>query len=114
MSGARIGLVKFKAGGAQLVVLRNEQRDAGGKENWRGLIVKHAKSIADCDKPESYLVGFFVMGLFSDGSYNVGFRWDDKRSPIPRTLMPAYIEEVIRRDFISRTDAAEIAREEAQ
>jgi hypothetical protein len=59
--------------------------------------------------PSCSLVGFCVIGLFSDGAASVGLRWDKKRSPIPTALMPQYIAEVIRRDLITAPEAEEQA-----
>lgn len=108
MSAARIGRVRMKDGGADLHILRNPEPNDG--ENWRGKVVAHARKVAEYDEPGSELVGFCVIGLFSDGAASVGVRWDNKRSPIPRALMPAYVAEVIRRDLITSPEAEEQAR----
>lgn len=50
-----------------------------------------------------------VLGFFSDGSVSSGFRWNNKRSPIPRSLMPAYVAEVVRRDLVTSPEAEEVA-----
>lgn len=109
MGAARIGRIRMKDGGAEIRVLHQETADAGGEENWRGKIVEHARMIAEDSKPDAELVGFFVLGLFSDGSHSMGLRLDDDRCPIPRTLMPAYVEDIIRRDCITGPEAEGIA-----
>lgn len=108
MGLARIGKIRLKAGGAEVRILRRDTPDDDGRENWRGKIVDNARGIASYSQPDSELVGYFVMGLFSDGSSSVAFRYDPKRSPIPRALLPAYIAEVLRRDMITYGEAVEV------
>jgi hypothetical protein len=107
MAAARIGRVRLKSGGTEVRVLRNPLPNDG--ENWRGKVVQHARKVGEYDEPGSVLVGFCVIGLFSDGAASVGLRWDKKRSPIPTALMPQYIAEVIRRDLITAPEAEEQA-----
>jgi hypothetical protein len=109
MGVARIGRIRHKDGGADVRIIRQTTPDKAGEENWCGQIVKSARTIAEQGSPTSELVGFFVIGLFSDGAYSMGLRWDHDRSPIPRSLMPAYVEELIRQDLISRPDAERTA-----
>jgi hypothetical protein len=78
-----------------------------GEENWRGEIVDHARQVASYSEPGSDLVGFMVIGLFSDGSHAAGFRWDGDKSPIPRRLMPAYVAEIVREDLVTNTTIAD-------
>jgi len=99
MSGARIGRIRLKNGGAEVRLL-NRRLDPGHGENWRGEIVRAARKIGEHGEPGSDLVGFVVVGLFSDGAHSIGLRWDPDRVPIPRRLMPVYVEELVREHLI--------------
>lgn len=74
------------------------------EEGWAGTIIKHARMIASQEQEGSDLVGFLIVGVYSDGRHSAGFRWDPERSPIPRRLMPAWMEEVVREEMV--TDSA--------
>lgn len=101
----QIGRVRMKAGGAEVRVIR--QPDAAN--NLRGVIVDHARKLANMGKPGGELVGFVWIGLYGDGTSSVGCRYDPKTSPIPRALLPAYVEEVIRRDLVTAAEAEDVA-----
>lgn len=90
----RIGKIKMKAGGAEVRILPRQSRDDG--ENYKGLIVNHARMIADDDKE---MVGFVVIGIFADGTYNEGSRLD-AGAAIGRTMLPSYIAEIVRRSAL--------------
>lgn len=107
MSAARIGKIRMKAGGAEVRLIRQETQDADGSENWRGRILSSARAMADFSEPDRELVGYFVMGMFSDGSVSTGWRYDPARSPLPRALMPAYVAEVVRQDMITEPEACD-------
>jgi hypothetical protein len=108
MSAARIGKITMKNGGAEIRLIRQERKDEGGAENWQGRIVTCARNIADYSEPGSELCGFVVLGLYSDGANAIGWRYDGKRSPIPRALLPAYVAEVIRTDLVTQVEAVEV------
>ena len=108
MAAARIGRIRMKAGGAEVRVIHQERKDDSGKENWRGQIIEGARRIANFSEADSELVGYFVIGLYSDGSSSTGWRYDAKRSPIPRALMPSYVAELIRRDMVTQVEAVEV------
>lgn len=97
---ARIGKVRLKSGGAELRIFDRVAKDLGG-ENWCGKIVENARTIAGYDAEDSRLVGYFILGLFSDGSHSTAYRYDPKRSPIPRRLPPGYVTEALREDMIT-------------
>lgn len=105
MSAAKIGKVRLK-GGAELRIIDRVAKDPGG-ENWRGKIVDNARKIAGYDEEDARLVGYFIMGLYSDGTHATAFRYDAKRSPIPRRLLPGYVAEVLREDMITIPDIDE-------
>ncbi len=107
MAHARIGRVRMKSGGAEVRVFHSPVGPDG--QNWRGKIVEHARKVAEFDEPGSLLVGFCVIGLFSNGTASVGFRYDPNSSPIPRLLLPAYIAELLRRDMVTTPEAEEVA-----
>lgn len=104
----RIGKVALKGGGAELRILHQATPDPGS-ENWRGKIVSAARDIAGYSEADSDLVGYFVVGFFSDGAHSLGFRYDSTRSPIPRRLMPAYLAELIREDAVTGQKADDVA-----
>lgn len=107
MAHARIGKIRLKAGGAEVRVLRNVAADPA--DNLRGKIIGHAKMIADMGKPGSELVGFITIGLFADGKSTVGCRFDPNSSPIPKSLIPSWAAEILRRDLITSAEAEEVA-----
>ena len=92
-------------------VLHQPTPNADGEENWRGEIIRSARAVADYDGPSSELVGYLMVGFFSDGSSSIGYRWDKDRTPIPRALMPAYVAEIVRRDMITEVEAEQVACE---
>lgn len=91
MAQARIGKIRLKAGGAEVRLLRRDVRPDG--ENYQGLIIKHARMIAE-NEPD--MVGFVVVGIFADGSYDCGLRLDAD-AVIGRTMLPSYVADVLRR-----------------
>jgi hypothetical protein len=98
----------MKAGGAEVRILHTPTPNLGD-ENWRGALITNAKAVASYDEPGSQLVGYLLVGFFSDGTVSTGYRWDAARTPIPRALMPAFVEEVVRRDMITSAEADEVA-----
>lgn len=94
MSAARIGKITLKAGGAEVRVLRQALPNDG--ENYRGLLMHHARSMTE-DSEE--LIGFVVVGLYASGTYRSGIRVDPE-AVIGRTLLPAYVAEVVRRGVL--------------
>ena len=100
MAHARIGRIRFKAGGAELRVLRTPMRPGlnDRPENWNGKIVENARALAD-DKDE--IVGYVIVAVYANGSYNCATRVDNERCTIPLTLWPAYLEEVVRRELVT-------------
>jgi len=96
MAQARIGKIRLKAGGAEVRVLNRAVRSDG--ENWRGLIVRHAREIAE-HQPRQEMVGFVIVAMFSDGGYSSSSRMDADAT-IGRTLLPSYVAEVVRRDVL--------------
>lgn len=91
MSAARIGKIRLKSGGAEVRVLGRDCRPDG--ESYKGLIVQHARAIADTTDD---MVGFVVVGIFADGTHNCGFRLD-KDCVVGRTMLPSYVADVVRR-----------------
>lgn len=100
---ARIGRVRMKNGGADVLIL--PAKPNGDDEiSWRGALVRAAKMVAENDH-SGELAGYFIAGIFSDGATSTGFRYDPERCPIPRALMPAWIEEIVRRDMVTAVEA---------
>jgi hypothetical protein len=103
---ARIGRIRMKNGGADVRVLDNKMDSANG-ESWRGKVIENAKAVAAFDQEGSALVGYVLIGIYSDGQTSVGFRYDKDRCPVPRSLMPAWIAELVRRDMIVAPEASD-------
>lgn len=101
MNGGRIGKVKMKDTGFEFRVIPgvpDPETDFGAR------LLRCARSIG----LENNLTGYLVIGLTEDGGFHCGFRWDDERSPIPRTLMPSYMAEVLRRELITDLEAERV------
>lgn len=98
---ARIGRVRMKNGGADVRVI--QRQDEG--EDWRGTVIRNARTVADHATEDAPLVGYLLIGFYGDGCSSVGFRYDPERTPIPRALMPAWVEEVVRRDMLTAVEA---------
>ncbi len=104
---ARVRRVRMKSGGADVTVINSVNHDNGDGEDWRGSIVANARRAASFASAESPLVGYVVVGLFADGQSSVGWRYDAARCVVPRTLLPHWVSEVIRRDIVTGTEAAD-------
>jgi hypothetical protein len=52
-----------------------------------------------------------VIGIFASGKSSVGIYHDPDNCPIPRALMPAWIEEITRRDMIVESEARDVFNE---
>lgn len=96
--GGRIGKVRMKDTGFEFRVIggvRDPENDNGAA------MMRHARDISQW--PD--MAGSIVIGIFKDGKTSVGFRWDDAMAPIPRSLLPAWVAEIIRRDLITEIEA---------
>jgi hypothetical protein len=103
---ARIRRVRIK-GGADLHIIANAAATAGG-EDWRGAIVRNAKRVAELSTTDDPLVGYLLVGFYANGTTSVGFRLkDDEPRMIPRSLMPAWVAEIVRRDLVTQIEAEE-------
>jgi hypothetical protein len=102
---ARISRVRMKDG-ADITILPTpmDHGDPEEPENWRGAVIRCAKRVAEFDETHSRLEGFIVLGFYTDGSSSLGFRMP---THIPRCLLPGYVAEILRRDVIVATEAAE-------
>lgn len=100
MSHARIRSVTFKDGRAPLRVLHTPMRPGlhDKPENWNGKIVENSRGIAD-DPME--IVGYVIVAVYANGSYNCATRVDRDKCPIPLTLWPAYTAEVVRKELVT-------------
>jgi hypothetical protein len=103
---ARIGRIRMKNGGADVRVLDRKIDNPNG-ENWRGKVIENAKAVASYDEEGSALVGYILIGIYSDGLTSVGFRYDPEQCPVPRSLMPAWVAELVRRDMIVAPEASD-------
>lgn len=107
---AHIGRIRMKNGGADVRVLNRDPVNPDG-ENWRGKIIENARVIAAFDEPGSELVGYLMIGIFTDGKTSLGFRHDKERCPIPLSLMPSWVAELVRRDMIVEREARDTFNE---
>jgi hypothetical protein len=106
-NAGRIGKVRMKATGFEFRVIPgadDPESDIGAS------MIRHARSIAQWQG----LAGAIVIGVFEDGRNSVGFRWDDARSPLPRSVMPTWIAEIVRREMITAPEAGEVFNENFQ
>lgn len=101
---ARIGRIRMKNGGADVHVIDRNPVNPEAEE-WRGKIVSHARMIAEMASEDDPMTGYFILGMFAKGGTSTAFRYDPERSPIPRALIPAWIEEVARRDILMAGEA---------
>jgi hypothetical protein len=101
---ARIGRVRMKNGGADVHVLARANSDP----DRRGEIVKHARMVAGHSQPDDPLVGHIVIGFFKSGKSSVGCHYDQNTCPVPRVLLPAWTEELVRRDLVTDPECREI------
>lgn len=105
----RIGRVRMKNGGADVRVLH--QQPANGEEDWRGSILKNARAVSEQATDDAPLVGYVLVGIYADGCTSVGYRYDSKTCPIPRTLLPAWLAETVRRDLLINEEARDVFNE---
>lgn len=97
----RIGKVRMKESGFEFRVINGV---ADPESAFGARLMDNARTIGS----DTALAGYLVVGLTEDGGYRCGFRWDDEKSPIPRTLMPAYVAEIVRRELITDVEAEQI------
>lgn len=107
MSTARIGRVRLKNGGAEVRVFYPKLAPNGTA--MKGEIVRHARLIGDT---EGDMVGFVMVGFFLDGTHRFGCNVDSERCPIPMTLMPAYVGDIVRRYGVTAAAVREVIDEE--
>jgi len=107
---ARIGRIRMKSGGADVRVINREPINLDD-ENWCGKIIANARGVAEQSTDEAPLVGYVVVGLYADGCSSIGYRYDPDRCPVPRSLIPLWIGEILRRDMITNVEAREVFNE---
>jgi hypothetical protein len=99
----RIGRITFKSGGA-LRLLKG-----GGPQPRADRLVSYARQMAVM---EHDLAGFIVITWDAEGGYRISADAPDC-NPIPRTLLPAWSAEVIRRELVMPRVVREIVDEYA-
>ena len=107
MNGGKIGKVRMKATGFEFRVIHGPPEP---QDDMGATLMRQARMIADTDD----VAGVLVIGLTKDGGYQAGFRWDDTASPIPRTLMPSYVAEIVRREMITDVEAERVFHDNFQ
>lgn len=89
----------MKEGGADVRILKG-----GGLNEVGATLVRHSRSIAQ-DIMGSSLAGYFLVGWDKAGSYSsCGLVTD----AIPLSLLPAWVEEVARREFVTTNQIHEV------
>ena len=106
---ARIGRVRMKNGGADVRVLHRSARN--GDEDWRGSVLRNARAVADFATDKSPLVAYVLVGVYGDGQSSVGYRYNPETCPIPRSLFPSWLAEVIRQDLITCKETRDVFNE---
>lgn len=103
----RLRRIRFKDGRAPIEVLHTPQDFVFGDkpESLRGSLIGSAKAIVGYENPGAALDGFIVLGFFEDGRRSLGFRMPKR---IPRELLPAYVQEILRTDVITEKEAADV------
>jgi len=93
----RLRSVRYKDGRAPLLLLHNPDTI-----DLMGALQSHARDIAGYSTPGSKLDGFVIIGFFDDGSSSIGCRIPER---LPACLIPAYVEELMRRDMVTQPAA---------
>lgn len=96
---ARIGKVRMKATGFEFRVIPGTPEP---KTDTGSTLLANAKAFA----AEPELTGYLIVGLYAPGTFGTAFRWPDD-SPIPATLAPSYMAEIVRREMIVCPEAAD-------
>ena len=89
----RIGRVRMKDGGADVRVLPGSPTGERAQ-----LLMRHARILAT---QTDAIAGFVVIAWDRDGAYQVGFDASGSDNPIPRTLLPTWVAEVLRREAVT-------------
>lgn len=98
--GGRIGKVRMKDTGFEFRIVDGPSEP---EHDPRATLLRHAREIAEYDGLQS----FVILGVFDDGKTTTGWRWADD-CVIPRSLVPAWLAEVARRELITDVEAAEL------
>lgn len=103
-NGGRIGKVRMKDTGFEFRVLPGP---AEPENDMGATMMRHARSISQWPG----MAGTIVIGVFEDGATSVAFRWDDDRARIPRSLIPSWLAEIVRREMITDVEAEKVFHE---
>lgn len=101
---ARIGRVRMKSGGADVRLFPT----APTLPDRRGEMMRHTRIVIDNSEETDPLVGHVVIGFFASGKSSVGCFYDGAACPVPRALLPAWTEELVRRDLVTDPEIREI------
>lgn len=102
---ARIGRIRMKNGGAEVRLLKGGVSDVPDR---RGELMRHARRLAEMSEQSDPLVGHIVIGFYASGKSSVGCFYDGDTCPVPRALLPAWTEELVRRDLVTDPEARDI------
>jgi hypothetical protein len=99
LSGCRIRSVTDKRTGRRIEVLPSRKRDGHAAK-----LIQHAAEIADAFEGGE-MAGFLVFAFDAKGLYNCGYRLPKQADmPFSRSVLPALIEEIVRREVIIEAD----------
>lgn len=101
----RIGRVKLKAGGAEVRIFANPEP----RSEKASSLVRNARGIAgNFDEDVS---GYVLFAWDSQGRYSFAYRFTEG-GPIPFTLLPAYVADVVRREIVTAEQVRNVVDDE--
>lgn len=106
-NGGRIGKVRMKDSGFEFRVINGP---AEPESDMGATLLRHARAISGWPG----LAGTLVIGVFEDGASSVAFRWNDETCPVPRSLVPSWLAELVRRELITDIEAERVFHENFQ
>ena len=98
---ARVGRVRMKNGGAYLTVIEGWQ--SPDEETCEAALYDVTREVAD----RRDLSAFFLTTMHTDGEVTFS-HFIDGDCGIPRTLLPAYVGELVRRNVLTRSDSRQV------
>ena len=98
----KIGRVRFKSGGELRVLTPPKRSEAARKLVYDAVI--YADQNVDLD-------GFVLITFTEDARYGVAAHWG-KDFAIPRNLLPAWVEECVRRELVTTQQIHDVLAED--
>ena len=100
----RISRVRMKDGGADVRVLKS----GGGLSTRAKLLLEYARQTAAIRDKDGDFAGFLILAWGSNGWFTVSGDVATKESRIPINLLPAWVEETVRREFVTGREVRQI------